>query len=380
MQALARAAERAAPPQWPASAVAPRSRVARASYSSGGAFSLRPHERAMARALAAAATAARRNPTAHPPPPPLTSPTQKHTGNDPSTSSPPQVGSRVEPWLSSPLGALAFGPRAALGALLTLPSRLGGLPADLQRAQELLADPRPLGDKQAAVAAEVEARLVAALEAGARVEQEALGSIVGALPADAARAVDELLLQPLRPPVNVNSGAYSPSSSSAAYSPDWMTSTEEGTGTGGAWSDGGSGGGAASSPWRPPPSRYEQMYGAANAARPAPTTTYTADAVAARQVASELAGVRAAVAGLKVALEGLRAGSGAADAGARQGVLRLNVREARDVLAARLEEIGPPPAVAQAQALGGGGDAATLAAAVREARLLLSEVDGQFGF
>jgi hypothetical protein len=227
------------------------------------------------------------------------------------------------------------------------------------------------------VAAEVEARLVAALEAGARVEQEALGAVKAALPADAARAVDELLVQPLRPPV-VNStssgGAYTPST----YNPDWMTSTEEGTGGSGSWSDGASPS-SQRQQQRPPPSRYEQMYGAANAARPAPTTTYTADAVAARQVASELAGVRSAVAGLKSALDGLRAGSASADAGARAGVLRLNVREARDVLAARLSEVGEDAATLAA-AGAPGSEAATLAAAVREARLLLSEVDGQFGF
>ena len=324
-------------------------------------------------ALVAAAAAAPRlshspNP-AHPPNPPPKKQAGGTSGGDSFATPPPPVGSRVEPWLSSPLGALAFGPRAALGALLTLPSRLGSLPEDLQRAQELLADPRPLGDKQAAVAAVVEARLVAALEAGARAEQEALGAVKAALPPDAARAVDELLVQPLRPPPVVagGGGGYA-SSPSTTYSPDWMTSTEEGTAYG------------SSSPLQPPPppSRYTQMYGAANAARPAPTTTYTANAVAARQVASELAGVRAAVAGLKAALEGLRAGGEGADAAARQAVLRLNVREARNVLAARLEEIGPPPAAALAA--GGEQDAATLAAAVREARMLLTEVDGQFGF
>jgi hypothetical protein len=271
------------------------------------------------------------------------------------------------------LAALAFGPRAALGALLTLPQNLGALPADLQRAQELISDPRPLGDKQALLAAEVEARLVAALEAGARVEQEALASVKAALPPDAARAVDELLP---RPPMGVGGAGGGASSSSAApyNAGDWMTSTEE-SGSGSSWEGGSTTTTARPSP--PPPSRYEQLYGAANAARRAegaPRETYTADAVAARQVASELAGVRGAVAGLKGALEGLR--SGGADAGARAGVLRLNVREARDVLGARLEEVGPPPS---AQTVGAR-DAATLAAAVREARMLLAEVDGQFGF
>jgi len=300
----------------------------------------------------------------------------------------PSPGSRVGPWLSSPLGALAFGPRAALGALLTLPERLGSLPRDLERARELLADPRPPGDKTALLAAEAEARLVAALEAGARAEQAALASVAAALPPDAARAVEGLLP---RPPAAGRTSAYS----SSSYEADWMTSTEEGSGGGGGggggWdaAAGGVGLGAAARPSSapPPPSRYEQLYGAANAARRAegaPRVTYTAEAVAARQVASELAGVRQAVAGLKTALEGLR--SGGSDAGARAGVLRLNVREARDALSARLEEVGPPPPVPPPSVGAGAGaspmarDAATLAAAGREARMLLSEVDGQFGF
>jgi hypothetical protein len=264
-----------------------------------------------------------------------------------------------------------------LGALLTLPERLGGLPTDLQRAQELLlSDPRPLGDKQAIVVAEVEARLVAALEAGARAEQGALATVKSALPPDAARAVDELLP---RPPLSSSTSRYNNASS---YNPDWMTSTEEN----------GESSSSSSSP-RPPPSRYEQMYGGAAAAarRAPPSVTYTADAaLASRQIAAELSGVRQAVSGLKAALEPMRdsggggegeggsaggAGVSAADAGARAGVLRLNVREARDVLAARLSEVGgPPPVGAQVEAV------ATLNAAVREARMLLNEVDGQFGF
>jgi hypothetical protein len=366
MQALARAAERpvrASPPAPAAAAVssgaAMRRRMApRASYSSEGGLD---DLKALPRSPLCGRP--RLPPPSRQPPPSKTN--TRTTGTSPEQAPPPPTpGSRVEPWLSNPLDALAFAPRAALGALLTLPERLAAVPSDLQRAQELLmSDPRPLADKQMIVAAEVESRLVAALEAGARVEQEALGAVKAALPPDAARAVDELLP---RPPLN-GGGA---GASSTYYNPDgWMTSTDEfGTGP--------SSPSSSSAP--PPPSRYEQMYGGAAAAarRAPPAVTYTADAaLASRQVAAELAGVKQAVSGLKTALEALR--EGGSDAGSRAGVLRLNVREARDVLAARLGEVGggaPLPA--------GGGDSsvATLAAAAREARMLLTEVDGQFGF
>jgi len=54
-------------------------------------------------------------------------------------------------------------------------------------------------------------------------------------------------------------------------------------------------------------------------------------------------------------------------------MLRLNLREARDMLARRLAEAAPGVAPA-----GGSSDSGSLAAATREASLLLDEVDAQF--
>jgi hypothetical protein len=75
--------------------------------------------------------------------------------------------------------------------------------------------------------------------------------------------------------------------------------------------------------------------------------------------------IRNAVVELKGALGAVR-GNGDA---AASSMLRLNLREARDRLARRLQEVGGATAAS--------GDA-SVSAAMREANLLLQEVDGQF--
>jgi hypothetical protein len=81
-----------------------------------------------------------------------------------------------------------------------------------------------------------------------------------------------------------------------------------------------------------------------------------------------MAEIRGAVSALKGALEEVRANSD--DTRAR--MLRLNLKEARDILARRLQEVAPGSAPA-----GTSSDAA-LSAATREASVLLGEVDAQF--
>jgi hypothetical protein len=75
--------------------------------------------------------------------------------------------------------------------------------------------------------------------------------------------------------------------------------------------------------------------------------------------------IRNAVVDMKARLAAVRAST---DASA-SSMLRLNLREARDRLARRLQEVGGATA--------GSGDV-SVTAAIREANLLLSEVDGQF--
>jgi hypothetical protein len=78
---------------------------------------------------------------------------------------------------------------------------------------------------------------------------------------------------------------------------------------------------------------------------------------------SEIREIRGAVAGLKSALDGMRTNTDASAA----GMLRLTLRESRDQLARRLAEVSPATATDP-----------SVAAATREAGILLEEVDAMF--
>lgn len=78
--------------------------------------------------------------------------------------------------------------------------------------------------------------------------------------------------------------------------------------------------------------------------------------------------IKGAVAALKATLEDVRSNTDPA----RTSMLRLNLKEARDILQRRLQETAPGIAPA------GTGSDASLSAATREASVLLDEVDAQF--
>lgn len=84
--------------------------------------------------------------------------------------------------------------------------------------------------------------------------------------------------------------------------------------------------------------------------------------------ASEVTEIKLAVSGLKDALEAVRNNTDST----RSSMLRLNLKEARDILARRLQETAPGTAPAGTSA------DASLSAATREASVLLDEVDAQF--
>ena len=84
--------------------------------------------------------------------------------------------------------------------------------------------------------------------------------------------------------------------------------------------------------------------------------------------ASEMTEIKSAVSGVKAALEDLRANADPS----RAAMLKLNLKEARDILARRLQETAPGVAPAGTSADG------SLAAVKREASVLLDEVDAQF--
>ncbi|EFJ48791.1 hypothetical protein VOLCADRAFT_104621 [Volvox carteri f. nagariensis] len=101
---------------------------------------------------------------------------------------------------------------------------------------------------------------------------------------------------------------------------------------------------------------------AVDAAPQPPVTYYQAD-VMANQVASEMTEIKKAVSGLKTALDAVRQNTEVANT----NILRLNLREARDQLARRVAEVSASTE-----------SDPSIAAATREAKILLEEVDSSF--
>ncbi|KAG2440004.1 hypothetical protein HXX76_004121 [Chlamydomonas incerta] len=223
------------------------------------------------------------------------------------------VGAKVERWLKTPFDILTFGPRVGAGALLSVPERLQTLQSDVEKAIELLQDPRPLEEKQAVVMKEVEDTLVEFLEKGATVESDVLANVKTILPPEAATLLNELIPEP----------------PNKSHGPNVVP--------------------------------VEPVDVTASPAAPA-VTYYQADVVA-NQIASEMTEIKNAVSGLKSALDAVRTNIDPAST----NILRLNLREARDQLSRRVAEVSP---ATEADA--------SIAAATREARILLEEVDSSF--
>ncbi|KAF5834243.1 hypothetical protein DUNSADRAFT_9196 [Dunaliella salina] len=220
-------------------------------------------------------------------------------------------GRRLQPWLEPPVQMMFFPPRAGTGALMSLPSRLQSLEQDIQRARELAQDPRPLVEKQVELLKELEDVVVDFLEKGATMEQDFLDNLKSMLPEQAANLLTELIPEP---PYQRTKTGY----------------TQDGNGV------------------------QPMVYAG---------TRYGQDDVMAEQITSEISEIRNAVGGLKGALEAMRVNTEPADA----KILMLNLKEARDQLHRRLEEIAPATA-----------SDASISAAEREARILLNEVDAMF--
>lgn len=222
---------------------------------------------------------------------------------------PEPAGAKVQKWVATPYDFVAFGARAGMGALIR--GFDGSLQTDVQRYMELLQDPRPLEDKAAVLLKEVEDIMVDCLEKGAIVESDIVNNVKTVLPPDVASVIDEIRpsppnQQPFTEPMDMGMG--------------------------------------------PAPSS-------------APLVTYHQSDVQDSQIASEMTEIRAAVSALRAALDGVRTNTDIANT----NMLRLTLKEARNILARRLEEVSPTTS-----------SDATITAAAREARILLEEVDAQF--
>lgn len=215
------------------------------------------------------------------------------------------VGDKLGRWMKTPFDLLAFGPRASTGALVSAPERLPRLQADVERILELVQDPRPISEKQEVLFKELEDTVLEFLERGADVETDVLANIKTVLPPEVANIMSEIIPGP--------------------------------------------------------PSKFVEV----PIEPPVGPTTWHKEDVAASQIVSEVTEIKKAVEGLQATLEEIRANADPS----RVAMVRLNLREARDLLARRLDEVAIDDTTEP-----------SITAATREARILLDEVNAQFMF
>ncbi|DBA93499.1 TPA: hypothetical protein ACH3X3_013598 [Trebouxia sp. C0006] len=216
------------------------------------------------------------------------------------------AGPQLKQWLRSPFDILALGPRATLGALLNAAELAQAMPAEMEKLQMLAQDPRPFQEKQAVLAQEVEATIASLVERGVMAESEIVASLQQVLP----EQFQQLIPSELR---NV-----APQSPAVAQQQAQEAFYEE------------------------PPLSAEQL--------------------SICQSAEELAELQTAVSGVREALSDLRANVELS----RAPVLKVNVRDARDSLRRRVNQISPETSARQG---------APVNDAIREANNLLVEVD-----
>lgn len=197
------------------------------------------------------------------------------------------AGPQLKQWLRSPFDILALGPRATLGALLNAAELAQSMPAELEKLQMLAQDPRPMQEKQAVIAKEIEATVASLVERGVVAESEIVASLQQVLP----EQFQQLIPSELRN-VTPQSPAVTQQQAQEAF-------------------------------YEEPPLSAEQM--------------------SISQSAEELAELRTAVLGVREALSDLRANTEPS----RASVLKLNVRDARDSLQRRVHQISPETSARQ---------------------------------
>ncbi|KAL4437359.1 hypothetical protein ABPG75_004498 [Micractinium tetrahymenae] len=240
-------------------------------------------------------------------------------------------GDKLLPLLRTPFDLLALPGRVALGTLQSLPEVLEKIPSDVERLTMLAQDPRSLEEKQAEVLGELEDRVVTYLQKGAAAESEVLGSVGAALPEPLKEALPDPLKEVLRP--KAYDGGNGASSSGVA-------------------------GGKPLATWTITSDVEEDVVLVVEEEELPPMTPA---AIAASQTAAEVMEVNAAVAALREQLAALQGNTDPS----RQSMIRLNLREAEETLARRLEQMAP-----EHRSVGDLG----VQAALQEAEGLLAEV------
>jgi hypothetical protein len=76
---------------------------------------------------------------------------------------PEDVGEKLRGWLQSPFDFAAFGPRLAVGAILSAPERIQQVGSEIEKASEVLNSPAPAEDKTKMLAAQLETYVLSIL-------------------------------------------------------------------------------------------------------------------------------------------------------------------------------------------------------------------------
>lgn len=219
--------------------------------------------------------------------------------------------------LSTPFDFLAFGPRVALAAALSMTETQQTIQESVTKLQELAQDPRPVDVKAQEFSMEVQLRLADYAERGRVLEEDLVRNVEGLLPPE----VQQLMPQPMdRAPPSSPAGAAGP------------TTTVQ--------------------------------LGEEDDEAPFDYSTFSADSMRESRAAVELADLKTAVGQMRDSLSALTSNTDPM----KEGLLKVNAREARDALPRRLQQLSP-------ETLKAGSDAPVMVA-VEEATKLVDDVTG----
>lgn len=255
-----------------------------------------------------------------------------------------EPGDRLGPIVtSSPLDFLSFGPRVALGVLLSTGDALQKIPQDVERVNKILSDEAmPMEGKQKEILMGVEDRLLEFVEKGVDVENGVIETLTNSIPQEVQGSLPEPLRELLLTPRQVARGSTNEDVPLSRNKPlaTWTITT----------------------------SMDEDVYSNGNGVvleeeeEEFEMTPVTAARTAQGQAAAELMDIETSVSSLRQSIDALK--SNADDS--KTGMLKLNVREAGQSLSQRIEQR------AVSSRSSGNPD---IDAAILEAKELLNEVN-----
>lgn len=267
------------------------------------------------------------------------------------------LGDKISPLVSAGPGDVLFlGPRLAAGALLSGMEAIQRLPADVEKMSSILADDSiTLEKKQEEILMEIEDRVAGLLEKGLDVENGVIETISGVIPEDVRNSIPDpvkelLLTKRTVPSQNVAQQGGSSTAGMGTNNKPLATWTISSVDTDDDSMVYGS------------PLQGSAGENGSNGMEDDTEQVVSPAAMAKSQAAAELIEIQTAVYGLKECIDMLKKN----DDPSKVNMLKLNIREASQNVAQRLE---------QGAAVTGPGAGADVASAVNEARALLVEVE-----